>query len=202
MNAVFWEVAPYGSSKNQRFGGMCRLHLQGKQTVSKHLTLFSLAYFSTLKMEATRSSEALALARSTRRHIPEDGILLIPDYNKSVTFTDETYLISPPSPFHFHLYEGSNDFQGLSRSYYEYLFFRQKCNHYETSINYSRLRPLVEAGSCTLQFEVLTKRVRWIHEAFGLYSEVQGFESRPGDWISSLRCFRYSSIIVPSIKFK
>jgi hypothetical protein len=30
---------------------------------------------STLKMEATRSSEKSVLARPTRRHIPEDGIL-------------------------------------------------------------------------------------------------------------------------------
>jgi hypothetical protein len=36
----------------------------------------SLADFSTLKMEAIRSSEtAVQSTRSTRRHIPEDGIL-------------------------------------------------------------------------------------------------------------------------------
>jgi hypothetical protein len=35
----------------------------------------SLANFSTLKMEAIRSSETLVHTRSTRRHIPEDGIL-------------------------------------------------------------------------------------------------------------------------------
>jgi hypothetical protein len=35
----------------------------------------SLAGFSTLKMEAIRSSETLVHTRSTRRHIPEDGIL-------------------------------------------------------------------------------------------------------------------------------
>jgi hypothetical protein len=35
----------------------------------------SLAYFSTLKMEALCSSEVSAHTRSTRRHIPEDGIL-------------------------------------------------------------------------------------------------------------------------------
>jgi hypothetical protein len=32
--------------------------------------------FSTLKMEAIRSSETSVHTRSTRRHIPEDGILL------------------------------------------------------------------------------------------------------------------------------
>jgi hypothetical protein len=36
----------------------------------------SLVDFSTLKMEAIRSSETSAHIRSTRRHIPEDGILL------------------------------------------------------------------------------------------------------------------------------
>jgi hypothetical protein len=36
---------------------------------------FSLADFSTLKIEAIRSSEPSVHTRSTRRHIPEDGIL-------------------------------------------------------------------------------------------------------------------------------
>jgi hypothetical protein len=35
----------------------------------------SLADFSTLKTEAVRSSEMSGLTISTRRHIPEDGIL-------------------------------------------------------------------------------------------------------------------------------
>jgi hypothetical protein len=29
-NAVFWDVTPYGSSKNRRFGGTWRLHHQGR----------------------------------------------------------------------------------------------------------------------------------------------------------------------------
>jgi hypothetical protein len=37
----------------------------------------SLADFSTLKMEAIRSSEKSVHTRSTRRHIPEDGILSV-----------------------------------------------------------------------------------------------------------------------------
>jgi hypothetical protein len=36
---------------------------------------YSFADFSTLKMEAIRSSEMSVYTRSTQRHIPEDGIL-------------------------------------------------------------------------------------------------------------------------------
>jgi hypothetical protein len=50
-NSIFWDVA-----------GGCNL-----------LTL----YFSTLKVEAIRSSETSVHTRCTRRHIPEDGILYI-----------------------------------------------------------------------------------------------------------------------------
>jgi hypothetical protein len=38
---------------------------------------FSHTDFSTLKMEAIRSSETSVLTRYTRRHIPEDGIILL-----------------------------------------------------------------------------------------------------------------------------
>jgi hypothetical protein len=44
------------------------------QTVSWD-QLFSLEDFSTLKMEATRSSETSVLTRPRRRHFPKDGIL-------------------------------------------------------------------------------------------------------------------------------
>jgi hypothetical protein len=30
-NAVFWDVAPCGFNMNRRFGGACRLHLQGER---------------------------------------------------------------------------------------------------------------------------------------------------------------------------
>jgi hypothetical protein len=76
-NAVFWDVVPCRSCVNRRLGGMYRLHLQGRKigergtSVSKWLQL---ADFCTLKMEAIRSFETSVHTRSTRRHIPEDGI--------------------------------------------------------------------------------------------------------------------------------
>jgi hypothetical protein len=51
-NAVFWDVCSH---------------------------LLTLADFSTLKMEAIRSSETSIHTRSTRRHIPEDGVLQVND---------------------------------------------------------------------------------------------------------------------------
>jgi hypothetical protein len=42
-----------------------------------------LADFSTLKMQAIRSSETSVYTKSTRRHIPEDGILNDTFYEKS-----------------------------------------------------------------------------------------------------------------------
>jgi hypothetical protein len=46
--------------------------LQSAATCSR---LFVFAKFSTLKMEAIRSSETSVYTRCTRRHVPEDGIL-------------------------------------------------------------------------------------------------------------------------------
>jgi hypothetical protein len=79
-NAVFWDVAPCRSCVRRCFGGTYRLHLQGRNI--RELCLqpsahagSSLGYFSTLKMETIRSSETSVHTRSTRRYIPEDGIL-------------------------------------------------------------------------------------------------------------------------------
>jgi hypothetical protein len=69
-NAVFWDVAPCRSCVNRRFGGTYRLQIEA--TCSRWS---SLTDFSSLKMEAIRSSETSVHTRSTRRHIPEDGIL-------------------------------------------------------------------------------------------------------------------------------
>jgi hypothetical protein len=58
-NAVFWNVGP------------CR---SGSLQPPAHANS-SFADFSTLKVEAIRSSETSVHTRSTRHHIPEDGIL-------------------------------------------------------------------------------------------------------------------------------
>jgi hypothetical protein len=56
--------------------------------------------FSTLKMEAIRSSETSVYTRSTRRHIPEDGILdthgskNLKTYNSNFCFTLRFVLFS------------------------------------------------------------------------------------------------------------
>jgi hypothetical protein len=71
-NAVFWDVEPCRSCVNRHFGGTYHLHLQPPAHAGSLL-----ADFSTLKMGAIRSSEMKVHTRSTRRHIPEDGILRI-----------------------------------------------------------------------------------------------------------------------------
>jgi hypothetical protein len=78
-NSVSWDVAPCGFIINRRFGGTCRLHIQDRRntaSVSNRLTLFlSRVILSTLKMEATCSSETSVYNKPIRRHNPEDGIL-------------------------------------------------------------------------------------------------------------------------------
>jgi hypothetical protein len=82
----FWDVAPFGSCWNCRYGGRYRLHLQGrknKQTWSNVSSLVtanivpSLLVLSTLKMGSTCSAEPSVLTRSTWRHISEkrEGLL-------------------------------------------------------------------------------------------------------------------------------
>jgi hypothetical protein len=60
----------------------------------------SLADFSTLKMEAIRSSETSVHTRSTRRHIPEDGILHF----------SSLWITSPKTKLHsWHLQENNGE---------------------------------------------------------------------------------------------
>jgi hypothetical protein len=63
-NAVFWDLTPSRPCLNSRFGQEAPAHAGS-----------SPADFSTLKMEAIRSTETTVYTISTRRHIPEDGIL-------------------------------------------------------------------------------------------------------------------------------
>jgi hypothetical protein len=79
-NAVFWDVAPCRSCVHRRFGGTYRLHLQGRKIRDLSLQPLahagsSLADVSTLKVVEIHSSETSVQTRSTRRDIPEDGIL-------------------------------------------------------------------------------------------------------------------------------
>jgi hypothetical protein len=71
-NAVFWDVTPCFSCKDQRFGETYRLYYQvdKNQRARNKLTILV-----TLMMEEIRSSETLVLSSATMRHIPEDGIL-------------------------------------------------------------------------------------------------------------------------------
>jgi hypothetical protein len=85
MDAVFWDAVPCRSCVNRRFGRTYRLNLQCRKICERGTSVnklqppahagSSLAGFSTLKMEAICSSETSVHTRSTRRHIPEDGIL-------------------------------------------------------------------------------------------------------------------------------
>jgi hypothetical protein len=82
-----------GLIRNRRFGGTCRLHLQGKinnasdEKVSGLLVRYMLVasnlflpriISSALNMEATRSSETSVYNKFTQRHIPENRILQSP----------------------------------------------------------------------------------------------------------------------------
>jgi hypothetical protein len=65
-NSFFWDITLCSPLKvSQRFGRMCRLHLQG--------LAYCLAYPSTMNIEATCSSETSDdFNRTTRRYIPEE----------------------------------------------------------------------------------------------------------------------------------
>jgi hypothetical protein len=84
-NTEFWDVAPFGSCKNRRFGESYRLIISVTRSSELESTLTaptnrstlhaSSPILVTLMMETIASSEMSIFTRSTRRHIPEDGIL-------------------------------------------------------------------------------------------------------------------------------
>jgi hypothetical protein len=69
-NVDLWDVAPCRSSGlNRHFEGTYRLHLQGRKILERRNSV-------SRWLEAIGSSEtSVHSIRSTRRHIPEDGIL-------------------------------------------------------------------------------------------------------------------------------
>jgi hypothetical protein len=79
-DAVFWDVTPYGSCNNRRFGGtiasiirvprigVLRLLVTAKVVPSSPILV-------TIMMVAIGSSETSPLITATLRHIPDDGIL-------------------------------------------------------------------------------------------------------------------------------
>jgi hypothetical protein len=75
---ISWDIKPCSSLKlSRRFGGTCRLHLQGRrisQARNQHKAGgFLLVYSSTLKRKATCSSEtSVDFQRTTQHYIPED----------------------------------------------------------------------------------------------------------------------------------
>jgi hypothetical protein len=77
-NVVFWDVALCRSCVNRLFGGTyCLVVSDWWLSLQPPAHAGSpLADFSTLKMEAIRSSETSFDAKSTQRHITEDDILL------------------------------------------------------------------------------------------------------------------------------
>jgi hypothetical protein len=68
-SAVFWDVTPCGSRKNQRFGGMYRLQL----LVTAYIVPTSLI-FSTLMIGVLCTSEMSVRTRVTEHNIPESAI--------------------------------------------------------------------------------------------------------------------------------
>jgi hypothetical protein len=80
-NDILWDVMPYGSCKNQCFGGTYRLHHQGgKNQYARNnwpvtANIPSSPILFTLMMEAIHSSEMSVLKTATRHHNPEDDIL-------------------------------------------------------------------------------------------------------------------------------
>jgi hypothetical protein len=68
---IFWDITPCSPMKVGRSFGRCLKMLAARFTMDS-----CLAYSSTLKMEATCSSEmSVAFQRTTRRYIPEDRTL-------------------------------------------------------------------------------------------------------------------------------
>jgi hypothetical protein len=74
---IFWDMAPYSPlSFNLRFGGIYRLHLQGRRNKFSKNQQASRWQAECLKMEAICSSKMVETQRATQRHIPENDTLV------------------------------------------------------------------------------------------------------------------------------
>jgi hypothetical protein len=93
-NAVFWDVAPCRSCVNRRLEERIASIFKVEKSTSEEpawagccrLPGSSLTEFSTLKMEAIRSSETSVHTRSTRHHVPKDCIL-----QNQISFHESAY---------------------------------------------------------------------------------------------------------------
>jgi hypothetical protein len=56
-NSVFWNVTPCGSCKSRRFGGACRLHLQGREIHGRRKML-TVAWQTETKFEKSTKHKA------------------------------------------------------------------------------------------------------------------------------------------------
>jgi hypothetical protein len=120
----------------------------------------SLADFSTLKIKAIRSSETSVHTRSTRRHIPEDGILHLPTlfymYSFKAHWITEKW-IKPWSTFTL-----SQDRKRLISC---------RCSDWHSCFVFGRSRVQISASRPVIQrcFELLLSHsTRWI----GIYLKI------------------------------
>jgi hypothetical protein len=111
-NVIFWDVVLCRSCVNRRFGGTYHFHLRGISVSKCSLQPpadagSTLADFSTLKMEAIRSSETSVDIRSTQRHIPEDDILQLCSIEISIKHTFYFYPKKVPQHIFSVFYQNS-----------------------------------------------------------------------------------------------
>jgi hypothetical protein len=106
-SSIFCVIAPCSLLKvNRRFGGVCRLHLKDRIIIQKRkqrengwqafTLVYCLAYYSTLKMEATYFSESLCWPSTDYTALyPRDRTLHNRRFEKLNTYDHSTYF-----PYH------------------------------------------------------------------------------------------------------